>query len=128
VSQVATGLDASLLEMTLNDLGNPSAREIMQSGIITPLRTLHADLLSRLRAAVDALVREETISPERREEAVTISTQVVAAMESILKQMEQWESFVDVINQIRQVRQRQQEVLESTEQLNKKRTNALFDE
>jgi hypothetical protein len=127
VWQVANQLDASLQEMTLNDLGNPSALEILQSGIITPLRTLHGDLLARLRAAVDGLAAADAIAPERRDEALAISRQAVDAMQAILKQMEQWESFVDVINQLKTVIERQRKVMEDTDELKKKRTDELFD-
>ncbi len=50
VAQVATQLDASWQEMTLNDLGNPQARDLLQNSIIAPLRALHAEQLARLRA------------------------------------------------------------------------------
>ena len=128
VWQVANQLDVSLQEMTLNDLGNPQAREMLQSGIITPMRALHSELLTNLRAAVDELARQPAVSEERREEAEKISQQAVDAMQNILAQMAQWESFVDVINQLKQIIQRQDEVLKTTEDLKKKRTDALFDE
>jgi hypothetical protein len=128
VWQIANQLEASLVEMTLNDLGNPAARDIMQSGIITPMRTLHADLLTRLRESVDKLVVGESVAEAQRAEAVTISQQAVEAMQAILAQMAQWESFVDVINQLKHVIQRQDELLKATEQLQKKRTDALFDD
>ncbi len=128
VWQVVNQLDASLQEMTLNDLGNPAAREIMQSGIITPLRTLHGDLLARLGGAIGELMVQETVPAEGRAEALRISQQSVEAMEAILAQMAQWESFVDVINQLKHVIEAQGKVLEATEDLEKKRTQDLFDE
>lgn len=127
VWQVANILDGSLQEMTLNDLGNPQAREILQSGIIAPLRTLHGDLLSRLRASVDQLAAKEKFAEGDRDEAKKVSEQSLEAMQAILAQMSQWESFVDVINQLKQVIQRQTDVLKTTEELKDKRTDALFD-
>jgi len=128
VWQVANQLDAALQEMVLNDLGNPQARDMLQSGIISPMRTLHGDLLTRLRGGVDALSQQQTVSEERRVEAQDLSEQAVKAMQTILAQMAQWESFVDVINQLKQIIQRQDEVLKNTEEIQKKRTNELFDE
>jgi hypothetical protein len=127
VWQIANQLDASLQEMTLNDLGNPQAREMLQSGVITPLRTLHADLLTKLRTAIDGLAQASTVSEDRRAEAQTISEQAVKAMQTILAQMAQWESFVDVINQLKQIIDRQDDVLKTTEEIEKKRTDELFD-
>ena len=40
VSQIANRLDATLQEMTLNDLGSTQMREILASGIIAPMREL----------------------------------------------------------------------------------------
>ncbi len=127
VWQVANQLDASLQEMTLNDLGNPQAREMLQSGVITPLRTLHADLLTKLRTAVDNLAQASSVAEDRRSEAEAISDQAVKAMQTILAQMAQWESFVDVINQLKQIIDRQDDVLKTTEEIQKKRTDELFD-
>ncbi|HEX3724719.1 MAG TPA: hypothetical protein VHV08_00685, partial [Pirellulales bacterium] len=128
VWQVANQLQASYEEMTLNDLGNPQAREMLQIGIITPMRALHDDLLARLRAAIDPLGRQEKVSPEGRSAAEALSQEAVKAMEAILAQMAQWESFIDVVNQLKQIIERQGEVLKSTEEIKKTRTNSLFDE
>jgi hypothetical protein len=48
-------------------------------------------------------------------------------MQSILGQMSLWESFIDVINQLKQIIDRQGQVLKSTEEIEKQRTNELFD-
>ncbi len=77
---------------------------------------------------MDELAGQDTLSEERRAEAVKISDETVRAMEAILAQMAQWESFVDVVNQLKHVIDTQGKVLESTEELRKKRTDALFDE
>ncbi|MBI3839430.1 MAG: hypothetical protein HY288_16040 [Planctomycetia bacterium] len=128
VWQVANQIDASLMEMTLNDLGNPQAREILQIAIITPLRTLHGDLLARLRAGLDNLAAQPTVSEERRGETQAIADQAIQVMQTILTQMAQWESFVDVVNQLKRIIQRQDQVLKSTEEIEKTRTKELFDE
>lgn len=128
VGQIAVQLEATLVELTLNDLANQQARDNLQNSIITPMRSLHQDVLGRLRVAADELSRGQTISDERRTEAVELSEQAVEAMQKILGQMSLWESFIDVINQLKQVIERQDQVLKATEEIDKKRTDALFDE
>ena len=49
-------------------------------------------------------------------------------MQAILAQMAQWESFIDVVNQLKQIIERQDQVLKSTEEIEKERTDKLFDE
>ncbi len=128
VWQVTGALDATLQEMTLNDLAGGQARDNLQSGIITPLRTLHNDLLARLRTAIDGLAPEGAISIERRTAALALADQSVEAMQTILGQMALWESFIDVVNQLKQIINRQGDLLKSTEAIDKERTDKLFDE
>lgn len=128
VWQVTGALDATLQEMTLNDLASGQARDNLQSGIITPLRTLHNDLLARLRTAIDGLAPERAISTDRRLAALALSDQSVEAMQTILGQMALWESFIDVVNQLKQIINRQGDLLKSTEEIDKERTDKLFDE
>lgn len=128
VWQVTGALDATLQEMTLNDLASGQARDNLQSGIITPLRTLHNDLLARLRTAIDGLAPDRTISPDRRVAALALADQSVEAMQTILGQMALWESFIDVVNQLQQIINRQGDLLKSTEEIDKERTDKLFDE
>ena len=127
VWQVANQLDASLQEMTLNDLGNEQARENLQSTIIGPMRALHGDLLTQLRTSVDGLSRQPSVAEDRRGEAIAISDQAIEVMTTILGQMSLWESFIDVINQLKQIIDRQGQVLKSTEEIEMQRTDDLFD-
>ncbi|MEX0977807.1 MAG: hypothetical protein WDZ48_03090, partial [Pirellulales bacterium] len=101
VYQIASQLDATLEEMMLNDLGNPQARDTLQSTIITPMRKLHEDLLSRLRGSIAGLVEDDKIALARRAESLALADQSVEVMQSILAQMSLWDSFVDVINQLK---------------------------
>jgi hypothetical protein len=128
VWQVTGALDATLQEMTLNDLASGQARDNLQSGIITPLRTLHDDLLARLRTAIDGLAPDGAISIERRTAAQALADQSVEAMQTILGQMALGESFIDVVNQLKQIINRQGDLLKSTEAIDKERTDKLFDE
>src|SRR5205085_924723 len=54
VWQIAGQLEATLLEMKYNDLGSEQARDLLDTGIIAPMRALHDDELSRLRAQFDS--------------------------------------------------------------------------
>lgn len=128
VWQVTNQLDATLVEMTLNDLANEQARENLQSTIIAPLRTLHEDLLKRLRTAIDETVRDRKIVEEQRAEALVLADQAVEAMETILGQMALWESFIDVINQLKHIMDGQGSLLQDTEKIEGERTNQLFDD
>ncbi len=121
-------LAATLEEMTLNDLGNEQARESLESTIIMPLRKLHDDLLTPLRGAVGEVVTDGQISQTGREKAQALADQSVEVMQSILAQMSLWESFIDVINQLKHVINQQTDVLKSSEQIEKDRTEKLFDE
>jgi len=127
VWQVTGALAATLEEMTLNDLGNPAARENLQSTVITPLGKLHDDLLAKLRASVDGVAPGGAIDPRKREEAQALADQSVEVMQSILAQMSLWESFVDVINQLKRINDLQKGVLKATEEIDKDRTEQLFD-
>ena len=127
VWQVTGALDATLQEMTLNDLANPQARDSLQSTIITPLGKLHEDLLSRLRTAVGGVAPGGSIDEDRRAEAQALADQSVEVMQSILSQMSLWESFVDVINQLKRINDLQSRVLEATEKIDDDRTEKLFD-
>jgi hypothetical protein len=127
VWQVGNQLAATLVEMTLNDLANQQARDTLQSTIISPLGTLHDDLLKRLRAAIDETVQDGKVADERRGEALVLADQAVKVMQTILGQMSLWESFVDVINQLKHVIDGQTGLLKETEKIQQERTNQLFD-
>jgi len=126
VWQVANQLDGTLVEMTLNDLGNQQARDSLQSTIITPMRKLHEDLLNRLRGSIGAVVQNAKIAEDRRTEALALADQSVEVMQSILAQMSLWESFIDVINQLKHIIEGQTGVLKATEEAEKKRIDQLF--
>ena len=64
VWQVAGALDVSLREMTLNDLGNPTARQLLADSVIGPLRDLHGGPFEQLRSQLERL-RGRHDRPER---------------------------------------------------------------
>ena len=126
VWQTANRLEATLEEMTLNDLGGQQARELLKTKVIDGMRQLHAEPMAQLRAALDAAAAEA--APEKVVAARQRHDEVVAAMQKILDQMSQWENFIDVLNQLKEIVKLQNEVLQSTDQEKKKRTSDLFDE
>ncbi|HUY88619.1 MAG TPA: hypothetical protein VMV10_07790, partial [Pirellulales bacterium] len=124
--QVANRLEATLEEMTLNDLGGQQARELLKTKVIDGIRQLHAEPMARLRTALEAAAAEP--SAEQIVAARQRHEEVVSTMQKILEQMSQWENFIDVLNQLKEIVKLQNDVLQSTEQEKKKRTSDLFDE
>ncbi|HEV7224946.1 MAG TPA: hypothetical protein VGN42_19740 [Pirellulales bacterium] len=127
VWQVANRLDATLEEMTLNELGGEQARELLKTKVIDAIRQLHSEPMARLRLALDSAGAEEPAA-EALVEARQRHEEVVETMQKILEQMSQWENFIDVLNQLKEIVKLQNDVLQSTEQEKKKKTNDLFDE
>lgn len=124
--QTANRLEATLEEMTLNDLGGQQARELLKTKVIDAIRQLHSEPMARLREALDAAAADP--GAEQLAAARERHDEVVAAMQKILDQMSQWENFIDVLNQLKEIVKLQNDVLQSTEQEKKKRTSDLFDE
>ncbi|MBC7820526.1 MAG: hypothetical protein IAG10_26880, partial [Planctomycetaceae bacterium] len=128
VWQVAGQLDATLQEMTLNDLGTSAGRELLLTSVIQPLRELHDRPLSKLLEKLSSMVSGDKIDENGRETAIEAQTETVQLMQRILDQMSQWESFVDVVNQLRHVINSQNKIRESTEQMQKKQIKDVFEE
>ncbi len=128
VWQIATRLEASLREMTLNDLGSPQARELLSTGIIAQLRELHESPMARLRRLLEQVASEPARLSELGPAAIEAQQETIEKMSKILERMAQWESFVDVLNQVRHVIQLQNQVLDSTQETKTDRTKDLFDD
>ena len=128
VWQVAGQLNASLQEMTLNDLGNPTARQLLEKGIIKPLFEMHTTTMTEIRTKLEALAADSSLSEEHREAATTAQTQGVEQLQRILDQMSQWESFVDVVNQLRQIITSEEQIRETTEKSQKEQIKGVFDD
>lgn len=128
VWQVAGQLDATLTEMTLNDLSNAAARELLQTSVIQPLRELHDRPLAEQLKKLSSLTQGDNIDEDRREQVIESQAELIKQMQRILDQMSQWESFVDVVNQLRHVINSQNVIRESTEEMQKKQIKDVFDE
>jgi hypothetical protein len=124
VGRIANALTESVTEMRLNVLGGPEAWDLMENGIIKPLRALNDGLMSEQRDALDGLSR--TIDARKLAEAGTRQEQIITKMNEILKQMSQWDSFVDVINQLNEIIKLQDNVKNNTEKLKEKQTEDVF--
>jgi hypothetical protein len=128
VWQVAGALNGTLQEMTFNDLGSATARELLEKAIIKPLRDLHESPLADVRTKLEVLAAGETIDEERREAALASQTTAIEQMQRVLDQMAQWESFVDVVNQLRHVITAQDKIRATTEETQKKQIKDVFDD
>jgi hypothetical protein len=124
VGRIANALTECLTEMRLNVLGGPEAWDLMENGIIKPLRVLNDGLMSEQRDALDGLAK--TVDPKKLAEAGTRQEQIIAKMNEILKQRSQWDSFVDVINQLNEIIKMQDNVKNNTEKLKEKQTEDVF--
>jgi hypothetical protein len=128
VWQTANQLDATLEELTLNDLGSAAARQLLADNVIKPLRELHNGALVQMRGRLDELAAGDAIDEVQRSGGEKLQHEIVESMQRILAQMSQWESFVDVINQLRQVIKLQNQLRDNTQQVQTKQAAELFDE
>jgi hypothetical protein len=128
VSQVASRLEVSLREMTLNELSNPTARQLLADNVIGPLRELHTGPLQTLGGRLERMAAAEAIDGAERDAALQSQQEIVQSMQRILERMSQWESFIDVVNQLRHIIERQTVLKQGTEEAQKKQTDSLFDE
>jgi hypothetical protein len=127
VWQVATQLDATLQEMTYNDLGSSQARDLLENSIIGPLKKLHDERFGEITEKLQTMLAHREVRETDRQALLDAQQAAVTEMQRILAQMSQWESFVDVINQLRQIIKTQSDVLQSTEKTEKERIKGIFD-
>jgi hypothetical protein len=120
-------LDATLEEMTYNDLGSQQARDLLENSIIGPLKKLHDEGFGQITEKLQTMLAHREIRETDRQALLDAQQAAVTEMQRILAQMSQWESFVDVINQLRQIIKTQNDVLQSTEKTEKERIKGIFD-
>jgi hypothetical protein len=126
--QVANRLEATLQEMTLNELGSQQARELLKTKVIDAVRDLHGDAMAHLRSTLEVVARDPAGATEQLIEARDLHKEVVDEMQRILEQMSQWENFIDVLNQLKEIVKLQNSVLETTEEEKQNRTKEIFDD
>ncbi|MGH7139192.1 MAG: hypothetical protein ACREHD_25895, partial [Pirellulales bacterium] len=76
VWQVANRLEISLTEMALNDLGSQQARDLLQTNVIDAIRQLHAEPMSHLRVALEAVSADPDGAVEPLTEARELQQEV----------------------------------------------------
>jgi hypothetical protein len=125
VSRVQAALTDSLTEMKLNVLGNSDAYQLMESGVLSPMKAMEAELMVPQRDAFDVLraADAQAISAAQSRE-----DQIIIRMEEILKQMAQWDSFIDVLNQLNEIIRLENQVQQGTNALKKRQTEGVFDQ
>ena len=127
VWSVSLGLDDTAAEMRLNRLAGEEAFELMKGNVLDPLTTLHDESLAAQRRRIEALAGPAATADElvtaRQEQAA-----LVATMENILRQMDQFDSFIDVVNQLNEVLNLQRGVLNSTRVMSEEKRDELFDD
>lgn len=128
VFQISGVLNGTLQEMTLNDVGAPAARTLLDIAIVKPLYELHGTGFTDLRTKLDTLTTGQVIDEEKREDANQSQTEVVEKMQRILDKMSEWESFVDAVNQLRSIIKTETEIHETTEKTQKEQIKEVFDE
>jgi hypothetical protein len=124
ISRVQSALTDSLTEMKNNVLGNSDAYQLMESGVLDPMKSMDADLMTPQRDSLDTLKLTDVQSLSA---AKTRQDQIVAKMEEILKQMAQWDSFIDVLNQLNEIIRLENQVQQGTTDLKKRQTQGIFD-
>lgn len=127
VSQVTNQLDASLTEMTLNEVGTDAARQLLLKTIIEPLQAIQQQPFADLKQHFDTLARGERLVAERHEAAIAAQMEINQRLQRILDQMSQWESFVDVVNQLRHVITTEDQIRDGTEQMQNQQVEDVFE-
>lgn len=122
VAAVQRGLDASVLEMELNQLGGPESLALIRTSVITPLRQLHDGPLGRQLAALESL-EEPT-----RDEALQRQREIANEINRILKNMAQWDSFIDVVNQLESVIKLQEQLQGDSRKMLIEAIKSVFEE
>ena len=128
VWQIAGVLNATLQEMTLNDVGNPAARMLLEKSIIKPLYDIHSTTMTEVRTKLEAFAADPELDEERRLAATEAQTQGADQLQKILDQMSQWESFVDVVNQLRNIISTEEQIKDGTEKTQKEQIKGVFDD
>ncbi len=122
--RISSVLAESLTEMELNALGSPESHTLMRDKVLAPLGALQNELIAPQVQALDTLLPDD---PARLQAAADREAQIAARMQIILQQMAQWDSFVDVLNQLDTIIKLETQVKDSSEKLQHKQSEDLFD-
>ncbi len=128
-TRIAGVLTDSFREMQLNALGSPESQTLMQNNVLTPMKSLQEDLISPQTGTLDSLgsPSDGPLDPAKSAPAIDRENQIVSSMKTILQQMAQWDSFVDVLNQLDGIIKLETQVKDTSEKLQHKDAEDLFD-
>ena len=110
--------------MRLNALGNADAYQLMEKGVLAPMKALDEQLMTPQRDALESLAPAD---PAALAAIRDRQDQIISRMQSILQQMAQWDSFIDVLNQLSEIIRLENQVQQGTSQLKKQQTEGVFD-
>jgi hypothetical protein len=124
VNRTQAVLIDSLTELRLNVLGNPETHELIETKIVTPLKSMDQELMNPQKDALDTLFPDNAdaiAASVRRQE------QIITRMEEILRQMAQWDRLIDAINQLNEIIRLENQVNQETNKLKRQQTEGVFD-
>jgi hypothetical protein len=125
VMRIATSLSESMTEMRLNQLGSEEAYGMMEKNVLAPLSAMNEQLMNPQRDAMETLGKADDSA--KIAAVTTRQDQIVARMNEILKQMNQWDSFVDVLNQLNEIIRLQEKAKSQTDELRHKQVEGVFE-
>lgn len=121
IGTVSQQIKQSAVEIELNHLGGSDSEEVseqLQRTIVMPLDRLLAGSMDRQRVTLGDLAKAKQADQDtNRQEAVTRQEEIVASLNEVLKNMNQWDSFVDLINQVNFVIDKEKQVYEGIKSL-----------
>jgi hypothetical protein len=120
---INTVLSDSVTEMRLNALATDQAYELIESKVLSPLKSLNDGLMGPQKDALDQMASTNSSASQDVRDR---QDKIVGQMEAILKQMSQWDSFVDVLNQLNEIIRLQGQAQQQTDQLKKQQTEGVF--
>lgn len=114
IGTISQQIEQTSTELQLNQLGGENSQEIIEQlrrGVVDPLARLQAGAMDRQRVTLGELSKTTgQQSEENRNEAVIRHEEIVASLNEVLKNMNQWDSFIDVVNQLNTTIRKQQDV------------------
>lgn len=133
---IVSGIDDLLLEMLNNRIDSVDRRERLETGVRDPLDQVVTEPFPKLRRQITGLERiamaEETSIPSTQSmqtavaAAVATNDEILLQLSAVLEKMLDLESFNEILDLMRGLIQDQENLLEETEDAQKKRVLDLF--
>ena len=125
VSTIHRGLEETVREMELNELGGEEALALIKQNVLDRLGDMNSGAMENQKAALNELSKA---GGGNQSEAIERQEKIVDEMKQVLKNMAQWDSFVDVVNQLDAVIKLQKVLKEDTEEIQERDIEAVFDD